>query len=98
MEVREPAIAYCKERMSIEAYLEMENTADEKHQYYKGEIIARPASKVSHDIITGNFLGAIGNKLKGKNCHPYGSDARVYIPSNTLFTYPGYLITTLPVN
>jgi Uma2 family endonuclease len=74
--------------MSIEEYLEMENAADEKHEYYKGEIITRPASKVSHNIITGNFFGVLGNKLKAKNCQPYGSDARIHIPSNTLFTYP----------
>ena len=26
--------------------------------------------------------------LKGKSCQPYGSDLRIHIPSNTLFTYP----------
>ena len=31
---------------------------------------------------------ALGNKLKGKRCKPYGSDQRIHIPSNTLFTYP----------
>ena len=88
MELHEPAVAYGKVKMSIEAYLEMENAADEKHEYYKGEIITRPACKVSHNIITGNFFGVIGNKLKGKNCQPFGSDARIHIESNTLFTYP----------
>jgi Uma2 family endonuclease len=26
--------------------------------------------------------------LKGKRCQPYGSDFRVHIPENSLFTYP----------
>jgi Uma2 family endonuclease len=30
----------------------------------------------------------LGQKLKGKPCQPYGSDLRIHIPSNTLFTYP----------
>lgn len=42
MEVHEPAIAYRKQKVSIEEYLEMENAADEKHEYYKGETFARP--------------------------------------------------------
>lgn len=26
--------------------------------------------------------------LKGKDCQPYGSDLRLHIPQNSLFTYP----------
>lgn len=88
MEVREPALAYNKERMSIEEYLEMENAADEKHEYYKGEIFAMSGAKMPHNKITSNLLIALGLKLKGKKCQPYGSDARIHIESNTLFTYP----------
>ncbi len=88
MEVREAAIAYGKEKMSIEAYLDMENAADEKHEYYKGEIFARPGAKVPHNIIIRNFFGVLGQQLKGKKCKPFNSDQRIHIPSNTLFTYP----------
>ncbi len=34
------------------------------------------------------MLGTLFSKLKGKKCQPYGSDVRIHIPSNTLFTYP----------
>ncbi len=36
MEIKEPAIDYNKQKISIEAYLEMENASIEKHEYYKG--------------------------------------------------------------
>ena len=88
MEVREPAIAYGKEKISIEAYLEMENAAVEKSEYYKGEIFAMSGAKVPRNTIAGNLFIAIGQKLKGKKCKPYNSDQRIHIPSNTLFTYP----------
>lgn len=88
MEVREAAIAYGKEKMSIEAYLEMENAADEKHEYYKGEVFAMSGAKVPHNAITGNLFIALGLKLKGKKCKPFNSDQRIHILSNTLFTYP----------
>jgi Uma2 family endonuclease len=88
MEIREPAVAYGKEKISIEAYLEMENAAVEKHEYYKGEIFAMSGAKVPHNIISKNLLGTLFSKLKGKKCQPYGSDQRIHIPTNTLFTYP----------
>jgi len=88
MEVNEPAVAYGKQKISIEEYLEMENASMEKHEYYKGEIFAMSGAKVPHNIVTKNLSGILFGKLKGKKCQPYGSDQRIHIQSNTLFTYP----------
>ena len=66
----------------------MENAATEKHEYYKGEIFAMSGAKLQHNIITTNVLVGLGNKLAGKPCRPFGSDMRIHIPKNTLFTYP----------
>jgi Uma2 family endonuclease len=88
MEVREPAIAYSQQKISIEEYLEMENASLEKHEYYRGEVFAMSGAKVPHIAITSNLSGILYNKSKGKKCKPYGSDLRVHIPANTLFTYP----------
>jgi len=35
MEIKEPAVAYGKEKVSIEEYLEMENASIEKHDITK---------------------------------------------------------------
>ena len=88
MEVKEPAIAYSKQKISIEEYLEMENASPEKHEYFKGEVFAMSGAKVPHVIITGNLFAALKQKLKGKPCQPFGNDMRIHIETNTLFTYP----------
>ena len=88
MEVNEPAIAYSKQKYSIDEYLEMESEAIEKHEYYKGEIFAMSGPKVPHNTISGNIFGSLWNKLKGKPCKPFNSDQRIHIEKNTLFTYP----------
>jgi Uma2 family endonuclease len=85
-EVNEPALKY--NGISAEAYLEAERAAIEKHQYYQGEIFAMSGASLEHNIIFSNLFTDIGYKLKGKNCRPYGSDLRIHIPKNTLFTYP----------
>lgn len=41
-----------------------------------------------HSAIASNVNAELRMKLKGRGCRPYGSDFRIHIPSNTLFTYP----------
>lgn len=77
---------------SIEEYLEQERAATEKHEYYRGEIFAMSGATLRHNRIQMNFLIEVGNHLKGKQCDVFGSDLRVHIPHNTLFTYPDALI------
>jgi Uma2 family endonuclease len=88
MEIKEPAVDYSKKKYTIQEYLEMENAATEKHEYYQGEIFAMSGAKMQHNIIAGNTFGYLLNKLKGKPCRPFSSDQRIHIESNTLFTYP----------
>lgn len=89
MEVNEPAVSYKRQDyIPIERYLELENAATEKHEYYQGEIFAMSGAKGKHIIISKNLMVSLGSKLKGHPCQPYGSDIRIHIEKNTLFTYP----------
>lgn len=88
MEVREPAVLYGKKTFSIAEYLELESAAEEKNEYYQGEIFAMSGALMPHNIIAVNTLSYLYQKLKGKGCRPYNSDMRVHIEKNTLFTYP----------
>jgi Uma2 family endonuclease len=66
----------------------MENASLEKHEYYKGEVFAMSGAKVPHVMIAGNLFAALKQKLKGGSCQPFGSDMRIHVEANTLFTYP----------
>ena len=83
--VNEPAVKYA---VTQEAYLEAENAALDKHEYFEGEIFAMGGASPNHNEIFSNLFTDIGGKLKGSGCKPYGSDFRVNIPKNTLYTYP----------
>jgi Uma2 family endonuclease len=103
-DVREPIVVYNKKKLTIEEYLDFERTSLEKHEYFQGEVFpmldnvehvniesdirARSGASHSHNLISINLIGELYGQLKGKPCRPYGSDMRVYIPENTLFTYP----------
>ena len=88
MELREPAVAYGKNKLTPEEYLEWESNALQKHEYYRGELFAMAGASVRHNVIAKNLMIGIGVRLQGKQCQPYGSDLRIHIPENTLFTYP----------
>jgi Uma2 family endonuclease len=75
-----------------EEYLEAERQALDKHEYYAGEIFAMSGASLPHNIIFSNTIGSLSAKLKGKPCRPFGSDLRVHIPKNTLYTYPDITI------
>lgn len=92
MTVQEPALAYGKQYITLEEYLEAENASEEKHEYYKGEIFAMAGAKLPHNIVAGNLYYQLRLKLKGKPCQPYNSDTRIHIPNNTLVTYPDITI------
>jgi len=86
--VNEPALAYQKRHYTVEEYLEMEKASKVKHEYFQGEIFAMSGAGDNHNEIFSNVFGEICTKLKSKPCRPYGSDKRMNIPENTLFTYP----------
>jgi Uma2 family endonuclease len=87
-DIREPIPAYGKVRLSIAEYLAFERESQEKHEYYRGEVFAMSGASGRHNIIFANLFGELLSKLKGKSCYPYGSDMRLHIPQNSLFTYP----------
>ena len=101
METKEPAIAYGNRKFTVEEYLEMERASDRKHEYFQGEIFAMPSiydtqeetlgmagAGYRHNVIFSNLFWRLGYKLNGHPCRPLGSDMRVNIPENTLYTYP----------
>ncbi len=86
--VREPLAIYDKTIFTPHEYLEMERAAERKHEFFKGEIFAMSGASLNHNKIFSNLFGTIFYDLKGKPCQPFGSDMRMHIPENTLYTYP----------
>lgn len=88
MEIRDPLIVYDKKKITIEEYLQFENDSVEKHEFYNGEVFSMAGASPRHNKIFSNLFGKLAHRLTGKPCQPYGSDMRIHIPENTLFTYP----------
>lgn len=89
-EVKEPAAKY--NYISAEDYLAIERESKEKHEYFEGQIYAMAGASNEHNDITYNINRIVAPFLHGKGCKLYGSDFRVHIPANTLYTYPDFTI------
>ena len=74
--------------ISVPEYLEIERTSEEKHEYYKGELFAMAGGKRVHAVIAGNILTKINNQIENKPCIAFGSDMKVQVKPDGLFTYP----------
>lgn len=86
--LNEPAPAYQKAVYTAAEYLAMEKASDTKHEFFQGEVFAMAGAGRRHNVISKNVTGELYALLKGNPCQPYGSDLRIHIPENTLFTYP----------
>lgn len=89
---KEPIPACSDREYTIEDYFEMEKYFDLKYEYYKGDVIAMCMPNSQHQAIMSNIHFAIKRRLKGKNCEAF-INQRIYIPENSLITYPDLFIT-----
>ena len=78
--------------VSEKEYLAFERNALDKHEYYKGEIFDMSGASFKHNLIESNLRLALGIFLKDKNCNEFGSNLRIHIPSNSLYTYPDIIV------
>jgi Uma2 family endonuclease len=88
MEIRDAIVVYNKKKLSVEEYLQFERESLEKHEFYRNEVFAMAGAGPRHNVIFSNLFGRLAYHLKGNPCRPFGSDMRIHIPENTLFTYP----------
>lgn len=89
-EVNEPVPKY--NYVAPADYLSMERASPHKHEYYQGEVFAMSGASWNHNLIARNLNTMVLPFLKGKPCSMFGSDLRIHIPENTLYTYPDFSI------
>ncbi|MEY3219848.1 MAG: hypothetical protein RIT27_1205 [Pseudomonadota bacterium] len=70
-----------------ETYFAFEETSEEKHEFFRGEIFAIAGGTFNHSVISLNITATLKNKLRGKPCRPTNSDMKIETPAG-LITYP----------
>lgn len=70
-----------------EDYFAFEETSEEKHEFFRGEIFAMAGGTFNHSAIALNVATNLKIKLRNKPCRPTNSDTKIETPKG-LITYP----------
>ncbi|WP_020537401.1 Uma2 family endonuclease [Lewinella cohaerens] len=79
---------------TIQEYLEIEENALEKSEFFNGRIVGMSSGTIDHGIIGSNANIALGNAIDKKKlaCIPINSEVRVYVDASNSFVYPDGMI------
>ena len=75
-------------RFTFADYVDLEEMANVKHEYFAGQVWAMSGGSPEHAGIAANVLRLIGNALRGRPCRAFSSDLRVRVEATGLGTYP----------
>jgi Uma2 family endonuclease len=75
-------------RLTPEEFLERERAAEEKHEYWHGEMFAMAGGSPPHSFVINNTSATLTYLLRGHSCYVFNSDLRVAVRWDELITYP----------
>jgi Uma2 family endonuclease len=95
-------MALPKEKLlhTVDEYLEMERTSEERHEYLDGYIFAMAGESLEHGDISVNLVREISTQLKGTPCRTLTKDSKVrsgpepklFYSQKGLYSYPDLVI------
>jgi Uma2 family endonuclease len=83
-------------RMTHAEYCAFEREASIKHEYIAGEVFAMAGGSPEHSLLAGKVIQQLWNKLEGKPCRVFTSDARIRIEAVDADVYPDAFVICGP--
>lgn len=81
-----------KKRLSPEEYLALEQAAENKSEFYNGEIFAMAGTSINHNQIILNISSHCHQAQELHKCRVFVNDLRLWIEYEQFFTYPDLMI------
>ncbi len=75
-------------RMTVEEYLTFEETAELKHEFVHGEVVAMSGGSGNHSKLGGRVFSVLDRALDGGPCETFNDAFRVSIRSRGQYRYP----------
>lgn len=77
-----------RHQYSFQDYLELEEVAGTRHEFYDGEIYAMAGGSPEHAAMGAAVTAILGRQLGSGPCRVYSSDLRLRVVATGLATYP----------
>lgn len=81
--------------MTVEQFLAWEERQDLRYEFDGFRPIAMAGGTAAHAAIQRNLLIALGTRLRGKPCQPYGSELKILVDGR--IRYPDAFVVCTPV-
>jgi Uma2 family endonuclease len=81
---------------TFEEYLELEEMAGVRHEFYAGEIYAMAGGTPEHAAMAAAMTALLAAQLASTSCRVYSSDLRVRVLATGLATYPDVTVVCGP--
>ncbi|MGG9963641.1 Uma2 family endonuclease [Ferruginibacter sp. SUN106] len=88
--VEEPALQY--NFYSLQEYWEIEESTENKNEYYNGNLVVMQGASLNHNQIVMNLAGNLSSKVKSNDCKMFVNDLRLSISSANAYVYPDAMI------
>jgi Uma2 family endonuclease len=85
-----------RHRYTFKEYLEIEEVARVRHEFYNGEIYAMAGGTPEHAAMAATITTLLGRQLDPKSCRVYSSDLRIRVLATGLATYPDVTVVCGP--
>ena len=85
-----------RHRYTFKEYLELEEIAGTRHEFYDGEIYAMAGGTPEHAAMAATVTAILARQLVAKSCRVYSSDLRVRVLATGLATYPDVTVVCGP--
>jgi len=82
--------------MSLAEYLRQEETAEVRHEFHDGEVLAMTGGTYKHARICTNLTATLHQMYRGKPCEVLDSNMRVATQATRRFVYPDATILCEP--
>ncbi len=84
--------ALARSYVTPEQYLQQEDLAEFRSEYWNGEIVAMSGGTPRHNQIIRNLVRRVGNQLDGSPCNLFLGDTRVRVRECNTYFYPDAFI------
>jgi Uma2 family endonuclease len=79
-------------RLSPTEYLTLEREAEQRHEYFDGEVVAMAGGSRAHNLMATRVTRLLGNHLEGSGCRIFQSDMKVRVRRANRFYYPDIMV------
>lgn len=77
-----------RRRYTLEEYFALELAAEEKYEYFDGEVFSMSGGSEAHEQMIINIIIKLGGQVRAQGCRIFASNMRLKVPSMPPYRYP----------